>query len=46
MLKNKVSTDYIKLKDMQDEIQKLNNEIEEKMLEWENLNEELNSLTN
>ncbi len=46
MLKDKVSTDYIKLKDMQDEIQKLNNEIEEKMLEWENLNEELNSLTN
>ena len=32
MLKDKVSTDYIKLKDMQDEIQKLNNEIEEKML--------------
>ena len=46
MLKDKVSTDYIKLKDMQDEIQKLNNEIEEKMLEWENLNEELNSLSN
>ena len=34
MLKEKYSTDYVKLKEMQDEIQKINQEIEEKMAEW------------
>ena len=34
MLKEKYSTDYVKLKEMQDEIQKINQEIEEKMTEW------------
>ena len=34
MLKEEYSTDYVKLKEIQDEIQQLNQEIEEKMAEW------------
>ena len=34
MLKEEYSTDYVKLKEIQDEIQRLNQEIEEKMAEW------------
>ena len=38
MLKDENCSDYIKLKDLQDEIQKLNAEIERFLLEWEKLN--------
>ena len=34
MLKEEYSTDYVKLKEIQDEIHQLNQEIEEKMAEW------------
>ena len=39
MLKDEISTDYIKLKEIEDKIKVLNNEIESKMLEWEEWNE-------
>ena len=39
MKKEENSTDYVKLAGLQDEIQNIENEIEEKMLEWEELNE-------
>ena len=38
MKKEENFTDYVKLAGLQDEIQKIENEIEEKMLEWEELN--------
>ncbi len=38
MQKEEISTDYVKLGELQEKIQKLNNEIEEKMIEWEELN--------
>ena len=38
MLKDENCSDYIKLKELQDEIQKLNAEIEKFLLEWEKLN--------
>ena len=41
MLKDEYSTDYVKLKEMQDEIQDLNEQIDKKMQEWEALNEKL-----
>ena len=41
MLKDEYSTDYVKLKEMQDEIQDLNEQIDKKMQEWEDLNEKL-----
>ena len=41
MLKEDISSDYIKLNELQEKIQKINQEIEEKMQEWENLNDEL-----
>ena len=41
ILDENISTDYIKLAQLQEEIQKLKNEIEEKMIEWENLSEKL-----
>lgn len=40
MQKEELVTDYIKLKELQDEIKKIEEEIEIKMLEWEALNEE------
>ena len=36
-----ISTDYVKLKEIQDKIQNINQEIEAKMLEWEEWNEKL-----
>ena len=36
-----VCTDYIKLKELQDKIVLIEEEIENKMLEWEKLNKEL-----
>ena len=41
MTKEENASDYIKLNELQEEIQKMNQEIEEKMQEWENLNDEL-----
>ena len=41
MTKEENASDYIKLNELQEEIQKINQEIEEKMQEWENLNNEL-----
>ncbi len=41
MLKEEICSDYIKLGELQEEIQKKNQEIEKKMQEWEFLNEEL-----
>ena len=38
MKKEENSTDYVKLAELEDKIQEINNEIEEKMLEWEELN--------
>ena len=38
MQKEEISTDYVKLGELQEKIQNLNNEIEEKMIEWEDLN--------
>ena len=40
MEQEEIVTDYMKLKELQDEIQRLEGEIELKMLEWETLNEE------
>ena len=39
MLQEEISTDYVKLKEIQDKIQSINQEIEAKMLEWEEWNE-------
>lgn len=41
MLEEKNSTDYIKLKELQDKIEKLNQEISNKMEEWEIISEKL-----
>ena len=38
MGKEENATDYIKLNELQEEIQKLNEKIEEKMIEWEEIN--------
>ena len=46
MLKEENSTDYIKLKELQEIIQNLNSEIESKMEEWDKLNSELLELEN
>ena len=46
MLKEANSTDYIKLKELQETIQNLNSEIENKMEEWDKLNSELLELEN
>lgn len=40
MQKEEMATDYIKLKELQDKIQELEDEIERKMVEWEALNED------
>ena len=40
MEQEEIVTDYMKLKELQDEIQRIESEIELKMLEWEALNEE------
>lgn len=37
MLDEIICTDYVKLKELQDKIQKLEGEIEQKMQEWEEL---------
>ena len=42
MLEENICTDYIKLAQLQEEIQNLKNEIEEKMAEWEKLSTEVN----
>ncbi len=41
MLEENICTDYIKSAQLQEEIQNLKNEIEEKMAEWEKLSEEI-----
>ena len=41
MTGEEIASDYIKLNELQEEIQKINQEIEEKMQEWEKLNDEL-----
>ena len=46
MLKEENSTDYIKLKELEDNIKKINSEIEVKMQEWEELNCKLIELEN
>ena len=46
MLSEEISTDYIKLKELEDRIQELRNEIEMKMNEWEQLNNNLEEKEN
>lgn len=46
MLKEENSTNYIKLKELEENIQKINLEIELKMQEWEELNSKLAELKN
>ena len=41
MQKEDISSDYLKLNELQEAKQKLNKEIEKKMTEWEELNENL-----
>ena len=41
MMKEEIASDYIKLNELQEDIQKINLEIEDKMQEWENLNNKL-----
>ena len=41
MSKDEISSDYIKLNALQENIQKMNQEIEEKMQEWDDLNKGL-----
>ena len=41
MGKEENATDYIRLGKLQEEIQKLNEKIEEKMIEWEEINDTL-----
>lgn len=41
MLKEENSTDYVKLKELQEKVEKLNEEIESKMAEWEMLSAKL-----
>ena len=43
MLEDEISTDYEKLKELQDKIQELNNEIESNMSEWEELTDILDN---
>lgn len=46
MLKEENSTNYIKLKELEENIQKINSEIDLKMQEWEELNSKLAELKN
>ena len=46
MQDKEICTDYLKLKELQENLQKLNEEIENKMEEWESLNCELVELEN
>ena len=46
MLKDENNTDYVKLKELEENVQKLNFEIEAKMKEWEELNSELERIEN
>ena len=41
MANDEISSDYLKLNELQNDIQKINTDIEEKMKEWENLNQKL-----
>lgn len=41
MLKEEYSIDYVKLKELQEKVQTLNDEINKKMLEWEELNDRI-----
>ena len=43
MLKEENSTDYVKLKELQEKVERLNEEIESKMAEWEMLSAKLES---
>lgn len=45
MLSPEINTDYLKLKELQDKIENLNNTIYIKMEEWEELNSKLNTIT-
>lgn len=42
MKEETISTDYIKLNELQEEIQKTNEEIEIKLKDWEDLNQKIN----
>ena len=44
MLKEENSTDYVKLKELQEKVEKLNEQIESKMAEWEMLSAKLENL--
>lgn len=44
LTKEEIYTDYIKVKEIQDEIDSLNSEIEANMTEWEEIQEKLNKL--
>ena len=44
MLKEENSTDYVKLEELQTKIQNLNLEIENKMMEWDELNNKISDL--
>ena len=46
MLKEENNTNYVKLKELEENVQKLNFEIEAKMKEWEELNSELERIEN
>lgn len=46
MLKDENNTDYVKLKELEENVQKLNSEIEAKMKEWEELNSKLEKIEN
>ena len=41
MLQEEISTDYLKLKGIQDKIQELNQNIESRMEEWEELSNKI-----
>ena len=45
MLSPEINTDYLKLKELQDKIENLDNTIYIKMEEWEELNSKLNTIT-
>lgn len=45
MEKEEYSTDYLKLKDLQENIDNINALIEEKMIEWDSLNEKIKKFT-
>lgn len=44
LLKEEIYSDYVKVTEIQEKIDKLNSEIEEEMTTWENVQEELEKL--